>query len=120
MLQQIHLHGLRCYANVAREKAEGLKEPRCPYCRESLLKTEEEADQNYMKRAKANDPVALRQLGGIRSEEGDYEGAFQYFTNAAGLERKSIIWKRLLLVDMLEQGTILLVQRGTLEGMIEQ
>ena len=74
-----------CYANVAREKAEGLKEPRCPYCRESLLKTEEEADQNYMKRVKANDPVALRQLGGIRSEEGDLRGRFN-------ISRRQLVW----------------------------
>jgi len=50
------------YANVLREKEQGL-EHRCPYCREPLPDTDEEMDQNYMKRIKANDPVALFQMG---------------------------------------------------------
>ena len=38
-----------------------------------------------MKRAEANDPVVLTQLGTQRSEEGDYKGAFEYWTKAAEL-----------------------------------
>ncbi len=71
------------YANQLREMKQGL-EPRCPYCREPVPKTQEEAYQNEMKRVKANDPIALNQLGEKRYNEGDFEGAFEYFTNAAG------------------------------------
>jgi TPR repeat protein len=38
-----------------------------------------------MKRAKANDPVAMLQRGKKRYREGDFEGAFGYFTKAAAL-----------------------------------
>jgi hypothetical protein len=50
------------YANQKREIEQGL-ETRCPHCREPLPETEEEAQQNTMKRAKANDPVAMLQRG---------------------------------------------------------
>jgi tetratricopeptide (TPR) repeat protein len=69
------------YANKKREWEQGL-EHKCPYCREAVPNTEEEMDQNCMKRVKANDPVALCQMGKKRYHEGDYEGAFQYFTKA--------------------------------------
>ncbi len=72
------------YANSLREREQGL-EQRCPYCREPLPKTKEEAHQNYMKRAKANDPVALCEMGKKRHHEGDFEGAFEYYTKAAKL-----------------------------------
>jgi tetratricopeptide (TPR) repeat protein len=72
------------YANDKREDEAGL-EHRCPYCREPVPKTQEEVDKNLMKRVKANDPVALLQVGGMRYNEGDYEGALQYFTKAAAL-----------------------------------
>jgi TPR repeat protein len=38
-----------------------------------------------MKRAEANDPLALYNVGRKRYREGDYEGAFEYFTKAARL-----------------------------------
>jgi TPR repeat protein len=38
-----------------------------------------------MKRAKVNDPVALLKAGVNCQEEGDYEGAIEYYTKAAGL-----------------------------------
>jgi tetratricopeptide (TPR) repeat protein len=72
------------YANSLREWEQGL-ERKCPYCRESLPKTDEEVEKNLMKRVKVNDPVAMRQLGVNCRKEGDYEGAFEYFTKAAGL-----------------------------------
>jgi TPR repeat protein len=72
------------YANKKREVEQGL-ELRCPYCREPVPNTDEEIDQNYMERAKANDPVALLKVGVNCQEEGDYEGAFQYYTKAAEL-----------------------------------
>jgi TPR repeat protein len=67
-------------ANVIREREQGL-EMRCPYCREPIPKTDEEADQNLMKRVKANDPNALFQMGA----KGDYEKAVKYYTKAAEL-----------------------------------
>jgi len=47
--------------------------------------TEEEADQNTMERVKANDPAALFNMGTRRRDEGDLEGAFQYYKKAAKL-----------------------------------
>jgi tetratricopeptide (TPR) repeat protein len=72
------------YANRKREMEEDL-EQRCPYCREPLPETGEENEKNYMKRFKANDPVAMCQMGKTCREEGDYEGAIPYFTKAAEL-----------------------------------
>ncbi len=72
------------YANSLREREQGL-ERKCLYCREPLPNTEEEGVQNLMKRVKANDPVAMRQMGCICDEEGDYGGAFEYWTKAAAL-----------------------------------
>ena len=60
-------------------------EHKCPFCREPIPETLEEADQNEMKRIKANDPVALRGMGVKCREEGNYERAFEYFTKAAVL-----------------------------------
>ena len=38
-----------------------------------------------MKRAKANDPAAIREMGNAHFHEGDYDGAFKYWTKAAGM-----------------------------------
>ena len=38
-----------------------------------------------MKRAEANDPVSMSQMGVRCYQEGDYKGAFGYLTKAAGL-----------------------------------
>ncbi len=72
------------YANKMRENEEGL-EQRCPYCRESMPKTDEETDQNEMKRENANDPVALYMRGEKYYTEGCYDVAFEYWTKAARL-----------------------------------
>ena len=72
------------YANQKREREQGLH-PRCPYCREPLPKTDEEIDQNYMKRVKANDPVALLEMGSKYQKEGSFKAAFEYYTKAAEL-----------------------------------
>ncbi len=37
-----------------------------------------------MKRVKANDPIAIFKMGKKRYREGDFEGAFEYYTKAAG------------------------------------
>ncbi len=72
------------YANQLREFEEGL-ERKCSYCREPLPKNQEEVSQNYMERAKANDPVAFFRMGSKCKEEGDLEGAFEYWIKAAEL-----------------------------------
>jgi len=72
------------YANQKRENDQGL-EHRCAFCREILPETDEEGHQNFMKRIKANDPVAICQKGCNCHDEGDFEGAFEYLTKAAEL-----------------------------------
>jgi len=72
------------FANKKREITQGL-EQKCAYCREPVSFSQEETRQNELKRAKANDPVALCQVGARCGEEEDHEGAFKYFTKAAGL-----------------------------------
>jgi TPR repeat protein len=58
---------------------------KCAFCRHRLPETEAEAYKNVLKRAQANDPVALRQMGTIRHDGGDIGGAFEYWTKAAAL-----------------------------------
>ena len=72
------------YANTLRADEEYLEET-CPFCRQTVPKTVEEADQNRMKRVKTNDPVALHQRGIRLAKEEDYKGAIEYFTRAAAL-----------------------------------
>ncbi len=72
------------HANMKHE-AEQRLEQRCPYCREPLPKTDEENDQRLMKRIKANDPEAMCQMGKKCIEEGNSEGAFEYWSKAAEL-----------------------------------
>ena len=56
----------------------------CPFCREPGA-SGEEYKKRLMKRIKANDPAALRQMGGICYNKGDYDGAFDYLAKAAEL-----------------------------------
>ena len=72
------------YANQKRAFKENL-EHNCPFCRKILTKTQEEMIQNNMKRADANDPVALQDMAKRYYHEGDYERSFQYWTKAAEL-----------------------------------
>jgi tetratricopeptide (TPR) repeat protein len=72
------------HANTERMGEEGL-EQRCPFCREPMPETQEEAEKNLMKRVKANDPVAIFQMGVRHDDEGETDKAFEYFTMAAEL-----------------------------------
>jgi tetratricopeptide (TPR) repeat protein len=72
------------YANQKREWEQGL-ERKCPFCRELISESDEEIDQNFKERVKANDPVAISQKGCKCHDEGDFEGAFEYLTKAAEL-----------------------------------
>ena len=71
-------------ANMKRE-IWGKLEPKCPFCRKALPKTQDESNERLMKRTEANDPIAMRHLGMVRDREGDYSTAFEYFTRAAVL-----------------------------------
>eukprot|EP00985_Skeletonema_marinoi_P035054 scaffold45497_cov219-Skeletonema_marinoi.AAC.1 len=75
-----------CHASEVRE-LEGNLQPKCPFCRHPRTNNDEERERNTLmvKRAEANDPVALYQMGGKRHQEGDYDGAFQYWTKSAAL-----------------------------------
>ena len=72
------------HANKKREYEQRL-EYKCAYCREPMPTSQEEIDQNYMERVKANDPVAIYNMGEKCYEEGDYGGAFHYYTKATEL-----------------------------------
>ena len=72
------------HANKERE-TEGLMEQKCPFCRKALPSTKEERFRRMMKRVEAKDPVAMWRMGIERFREGNYEAAFEFFTNAAAL-----------------------------------
>ncbi len=65
----------------------------CPFCREPRPKKKGEFHKRLVKRVKANDPAALRQMGGTCYNDGDYEGAFKYLSKAAELEEAAAHYK---------------------------
>ena len=73
------------YANDLRQKRENIQVQTCPFCRHPVPHTMEEVKKNVMKRIEVNDPVALSQMGNAHWTEGDYEGAFKYYTKSAEL-----------------------------------
>jgi hypothetical protein len=73
------------YANMTREFEAGMNQHKCAFCREPKPNSREEADKHRMKRVKKNDPMAIYIMGELRLDEGDYEGALDYMTKAAGL-----------------------------------
>ena len=70
------------YTNMKRE-IEGKLETKCPFCR--FVLSSEETNINLTKRAEANDPVALCEMGKQRGDEGDFDSAFDYYTKAVAL-----------------------------------
>jgi tetratricopeptide (TPR) repeat protein len=73
-----------CYANLKREREQGLQ-PRCAYCRQPVPKSIEEVNRNTMKRIKKNDPDAMAEMGKSHYGKGEYGKALEYFTKAAEL-----------------------------------
>jgi len=69
-----------CLVNNINDKEKALK---CPFCRE--VADDDENDKRMMKRIKANDPAALREIGVERYEDGNYDGALEYLSKAAEL-----------------------------------
>jgi len=74
-----------CYHSNEERMFEESLEPTCPFCRHPAPESEEEEGKNIMKRVKANDPVAMVQIGLRRNEAGDYDDAFRYLSKAAEL-----------------------------------
>ncbi len=72
------------YANQKREIEKRL-ERKCAFCREPVPTTQVGSKKMAMERVKANDPVALSEMGKTRYHEGDYEGAVEYNAKAAAL-----------------------------------
>ena len=73
------------HANKIREM-QAKSEEKCPFCRKPAPTTEEEIEENIMKRIEANDPLAMREQGSeCYNMEGDYGSAFEYYTKAAEL-----------------------------------
>jgi hypothetical protein len=109
------------YANYLREMEQGLEE-RCPFCREELPETQEEADQNYQKRVKVNDPFALFNTGFKCYKERDYEGALNYYTKAAKLGeidaqyKLATMYERGLGVDKDEKKEVYYLEEAAIRG----
>ncbi len=61
------------------------KSSKCPFCREPAPSEEEENTKRMMKRVRVKDRAALYQMGMVCRSKGDYDDAFEYFTNAAKL-----------------------------------
>jgi len=57
----------------------------CAFCREPAVNGDEENEKRAMKRVKANDPAALREMGTRRYNEGDYETGLRFLNTAAEL-----------------------------------
>ncbi len=70
------------HANDLREEEAGLP-MRCIFCRQPIPETDEEIELNEKKRAEANDPLALYQVGGHRFNRGDSATAIEYWEKAA-------------------------------------
>ena len=78
------------YANKKREDnqrrgREGRHQYTCPFCRTALPITDEANFKQLIKRVKANDPVALCQMGADRYNKRDYKSAIEYATRAAAM-----------------------------------
>ena len=71
-------------ANKKRED-EGNLQHNCPFCRQPEPNSEEEINEEVMKRIEANFPAPMRLMGTKRYLEGDYNAAFDYWSKAAAL-----------------------------------
>jgi len=64
---------------------DGSLEDVCAFCRQPYPESEEEIEKNCMRRIEANDPIAMRQMGGKCCSVGDYRGSIEYFRKAIKL-----------------------------------
>ena len=72
------------YANQWRQFEQRLVQL-CPFCRKSLPSTQEDFDQQRMKRIEMNDPAAMCYEGVEQRKKGNYSRAFHYWKKAAEL-----------------------------------
>eukprot|EP00984_Skeletonema_dohrnii_P021170 scaffold10510_cov84-Skeletonema_dohrnii-CCMP3373.AAC.4 len=109
------------YTNDLREVVEK-RHPACPFCRHPTPKSQEEAVVNYMKRAEKNDPNAMNSMGNRLYDEGDYVGAFEYFTKAAELSdamshyKLSILYQEGLGVEKDEKKELYHLEEAAIAG----
>ena len=127
------------HANYMSNKHDIVKARSCPFCREPVSRGNKKDRKRLMKRVKANDPVAMKEMGVDHYEDGNYDGALEYWTKAAELgdiearitiyqlcmgrgrvlrrmrKRECIIGRRQPLVDIPELDTDLHVLRGEME-----
>ena len=75
-----------CYGcahqNAVREINDKLKQ-RCPFCRKEVSKSPKDTYKDLMKRAQANDPVAMREVAMKRDHAGDDATALTWYKKAA-------------------------------------
>ena len=74
-----------CYLANRKREIEGKLQQKCAFCRNDTPRTKEVINERWMKRIEANDPVAIREMGTKRCDEGDYKSAFEYWSKAAAL-----------------------------------
>ena len=72
------------HANLMANEYDEKKALSCPFCREPATNKEENKKKN-MERVKANDPAAMRHMGGQYYDKRNYESAVEYLTKAAEL-----------------------------------
>ncbi len=73
------------YANYMSNIHDQVKARSCPFCRTPASDSQKETWERRMKRAKAGDPAALREIGRNYFGKKDYPKAFEYWTKAAEL-----------------------------------
>ena len=73
------------YADKLRQSREIINVQTCPFCRHPLPKTLEDFYKTLMKRVKANDPTALREMAVDHFDKGEYVAAIEYYTRAIDL-----------------------------------
>ena len=101
---------------------EGNLQQKCPFCRHPVPKSEDEIERNLMKRVEANDPVAISHMGGKRCGEGDYYGAFEYWTKAAELDdvgahyQLSVVYREGLGVEKDEKREVYHLEEAAIGG----
>mmetsp|Transcript_2462 Transcript_2462/g.3657 ORF Transcript_2462/g.3657 Transcript_2462/m.3657 type:complete len:303 (-) Transcript_2462:71-979(-) len=74
-----------CYHSNVVRITRGSLEPTCPFCRHPAPTSEEENEENIMKRVELNDPAAMVQMSLRRYEAGDYDSAFKFVKKSAEL-----------------------------------
>lgn len=108
-------------ANFCRERKEGL-EHKCPFCRHPEIDSFEQCVKLLTKRVEMNDPIALCLMGHQRYNEGEYDLAFEYWTQAAEMGdvkshyRLSILYRHGLGVEKSEEKKLYYLEEAAIAG----